>query len=192
MPHIPGERIVLREYRREDLPHMRAWTNDAEITEQLSDIFLFAHTLEMTESFLSSMLQGTGEMKGFVIADAATLDYIGQIDLHHLDWKNRSATVGMVIGRKELLGQGYGREAMRLMQRFVFHSLNMHRLELTVYEYNERAMRSYAACGFVEEGRLRGKQFRRGRYWDVVCMSMLQDEYERQTAAATQPGTGQR
>jgi len=140
MPYLTGDRIMLREYRMTDLPHIREWVNDPEITDNLSDIFLYPQTVENTEQFVNSMIQGSPNHKGFVIADKVTQDYIGQIDLVDIDWKNRTASLGIVIGKKPYLGQGYGSEAIRLLQELAFHSLNLHRLELMVYEFNERAL----------------------------------------------------
>lgn len=177
MPHIHGNRITLREYRMEDLPYIRQWVIDEEITGTLSGIFTFPHTLHETESFLKMTMEGKTGSKGFVIAEKDTLEYIGQIDLHKIDWQNRSAVLGIVIGRKELLGQGYGREAIELMKRFVFERLNLNRLELEVLDFNERAYRCYLGCGFKEEGRLRQKEFKNGRYSDIIIMSVLAEEF---------------
>jgi RimJ/RimL family protein N-acetyltransferase len=178
MPHLVGSRIVLREYRWEDLPHIRAWVNDHEITKNLNDIFLFPNTVYETENFLRSMIEGTAASKGFVISDKETLSYMGQIDLHQLDYRNRNAALGIVIGKKDCQGKGYGSEAITLLQRFVFHTLNLHRLELDVYEFNERAYHCYLKCGFREEGRMRQKLYRDGRYWDVIKMAILKEEFE--------------
>ncbi|CAM4492540.1 GNAT family N-acetyltransferase [Paenibacillus tarimensis] len=178
MPHLVGTRIILREYQWEDLPHIREWVNDYEITNNLHDVFLFPNTVYETESFLKKMIEGTSESKGFVIADKAALSYIGQIDLHHIDYRNRNAVLGIVIGKKDYWGMGYGQEAITLLEHFVFNTLNLNRLELDVYEYNERAYNSYLKCGFKEEGRMRQKLFRDGRYWDVIKMSILKKEYE--------------
>lgn len=161
-----------------DLTYIREWVNDPEITNTLSDIFLYPHTEHETESYLKMMVEGNAASKGFIIADRDSKEYIGQIDLHNIDWKNRNAVLGIVIGRKEYWGQGYGSEAIRLLLDFVFMSLNLHRLELEVYEYNDRAYRCYLKCGFQEEGRLRKKLYRNGKYWDVICMSILRSEYE--------------
>ncbi|NWL89013.1 MULTISPECIES: GNAT family N-acetyltransferase [unclassified Paenibacillus] len=177
MPHLIGDRIVLREYRKEDLPSIRNWVNDPDITDTLSTVFTFPQSEYDSESFLNMMMEGkSNSMRGFVIADKAALDYIGQIDLIRIDWQNRSASLGIVIGRKDLLGQGIGREAIHLLKQFVFQSLNLNRLELEVYDYNERAYRCYRSCGFQEEGRLRKKIFKNGSYHDVIMMSVLADE----------------
>ncbi|MFK4301305.1 RimJ/RimL family protein N-acetyltransferase [Paenibacillus sp. RC254] len=178
MPHMIGERIVLREYRQEDIPEIRKWVNDPDITCGLSDVFTYPHSQTNSEAYVQMMIDGNSEIKGFVIAHKDTLDYIGQLDLFKINWMNRHATLGIVIGRDDNLGKGYGREAIRLLQKFVFHTLNLNRLELEVYSYNERAYRCYLACGFKEEGRLRQKLFREGQYYDIIQMGILRSEYE--------------
>jgi RimJ/RimL family protein N-acetyltransferase len=49
---------------------------------------------------------------------------------------------------------------------------------LRVLGNNERAIRSYLACGFVEEGRLRSHVWSNGEYFDLVCMGVLKDEWQ--------------
>ncbi|WP_028562551.1 GNAT family N-acetyltransferase [Paenibacillus pinihumi] len=180
MPHLIGERIRLREYRREDLLPMREWVNDPVITESLSDTFLYPQTIQDTEAFIEGAMEGAGGHRGFIIAHRHTEDYIGQIDLFEIDWKNRVAELGLVIGSQVNQGRGYGTEAIRLLQRFVFQSLNLNRLQLEVYDYNRPALRCYEKCGFIEEGRLRQRQFRNGGYCDLILMAILREEYERQ------------
>lgn len=177
MPHLTGERIVLREYRMEDLPDIRKWVNDPDVVDCLSDVFLYPQTVKDTERFVTAMVEGTADSKGFVIAEKDTLAYIGQIDLHEIDWKNRKAVLGIVIGRKDLHSRGIGTEAIRLLLNFAFHTLNLHRVELEVLAFNERAMNSYRKAGFKEEGRLRQRFYRHGQYWDVVMMGILREEF---------------
>jgi RimJ/RimL family protein N-acetyltransferase len=107
MARIYGGRIMLREYQKEDLEYIRQWVNDPDVVNNLSDIFLYPHSLNQTENFLNSRLNDSGE-KGFVIANRKTGAYIGQIDLIQMDWKNRCATLGIVIGVAEKRGKGYG------------------------------------------------------------------------------------
>ncbi|MEC0240380.1 GNAT family protein [Paenibacillus dokdonensis] len=177
MPHIIGSRIILREYRKEDLESMRLWVNNPEITNNLSDVFLYPHSQNATESYLNSLLEGKTEQKGFVIADKETEEYIGQIDLFHIDWKNRSTEMGIVIGNPKLHNKGYGSEAIQLIQKFIFLQLNLNRLQLEVHDFNDRAKKCYLKCGFKEEGRLRQKHFSNGQYTDVVYMGILREEF---------------
>ncbi|WP_256757579.1 GNAT family N-acetyltransferase [Cohnella sp. WQ 127256] len=178
MSRLQGTHIMLREYRQDDLPWIREWVNDPEIVQHLSDIFLYPHALEATEAYLDAMLEGNSDSRGFVIADLSTEAYIGQVNLDSIDWKNRVARVGIVIGSSEQMGRGYGTEAMKLLISFAFLEMNLNRIELEVYDFNERAIRSYLACGFVQEGRLRERQYKKGRYWDVIQMGILKSDWK--------------
>lgn len=182
MPRVYGERIMLREYHKEDFTQMRKWVNDPEVVQYLSDIFLFPHTENDTEAFLNSVLLGNeNDSARFIIADKTTEAYLGQVDLIFIDWKNRVAEIGIVIGAEENRGRGVGTEALKLLQTFVFKSLNLNRLEIKVRDFNARAIRCYLKSGFLEEGRLRQNFFVNGKYHDTICLSMLRSEYEKVT-----------
>ncbi|RUS47203.1 GNAT family N-acetyltransferase [Cohnella sp. AR92] len=178
MPYLIGEKVMLREYRFEDLVPIRNWVNDPGIVESLSDIFLMPQTVEATESFLNMMMERKPDRAGFVIAHADTQLYIGQINLDSIDWKNRVGRIGVVIGNAAEQGQGYGKEAMTLLIDFAFQDLGLNRLELEVYDFNERGIRCYRSCGFREEGRFRERQFKKGRYVDVIAMGLLRSEWD--------------
>ncbi|THF79476.1 GNAT family N-acetyltransferase [Cohnella fermenti] len=178
MPYLIGEKVMLREYRYEDLVPIRGWVNDPDVVATLSDIFLMPQTLEATESFLQAMMERQPNRAGFVIAHADTQLYIGQINLDSIDWKNRVGRIGIVIGSVPEQGRGYGSEAMRLLIDYSFLDLGLNRLELEVYDFNERAIRCYRSCGFREEGRLREREYKRGRCVDVVAMGLLRSDWE--------------
>ncbi|MFN2157525.1 MAG: GNAT family N-acetyltransferase, partial [Anaerolineae bacterium] len=75
-------------------------------------------------------------------------------------------------------GKGYGSDAIRTLLRFAFDEMNLHRVQLTVYEDNARAIRAYEKCGFRHEGRLRDAVYRKGRYYDMLLMSVLSGELQ--------------
>lgn len=116
--------------------------------------------------------------KRFVIAHKETEEYIGQIDIYKIDWKNRTAELGIVIGFNDYLNKGYGSEAIKLSQEFVFDQMNLNRLQLDVSDFNERAYRCYLKCGFKEEGRLRHRYYNNGSYVDSIIMGILKEEYQ--------------
>ena len=109
---------------------------------------------------------------------------VGFADLSGFDWLARSAWVAIGIGEAEYRGRGLGTEAMRLLVRFAFEQLNLNRINLTVFSYNPRAMRSYEKCGFVYEGCQRQFLNRDGRRWDMVYMGLLKSDWQ----AAAQGG----
>jgi hypothetical protein len=58
-----------------------------------------------------------------------------------------------------------------------FGGLGLHRVGLTVFSFNERAIRSYRSVGFVVEGRAREAIWREGRWWDEIAMSILGSDW---------------
>ncbi len=104
----------------------------------------------------------------------ATDRLIGTCAFSQLDGDNGSALFHITIGEKDAWGHGYGTEATRLMVDHAFGSLGLHRVALSVFAFNERAIRSYRRVGFVVEGRSREAIWRDGRWWDE-----LHDEHPR-------------
>ena len=113
----------------------------------------------------------------FAIHTLADDRLIGIIDVEVTQWVNGDAYVGIGIGERDDWGKGYGTDAMRVMLRYAFRQLNLHRVSLTVFEYNPRAIRSYEKAGFVVEGRLRNWLNREGRRWDMIHMGILKEEW---------------
>ena len=107
-------------------------------------------------------------------------DFIGIVRNSHdeIDKANRSIRVGADIVR-ELRGQGYGRKVYRLLKKYCFDYLNMHRVWLAVLDTNEAGRRLYESEGFEVEGRYREAIFRDGKYHDYILMSILEQQYRR-------------
>jgi RimJ/RimL family protein N-acetyltransferase len=115
--------------------------------------------------------------------------HIGNIGLHNGSPEDRTIDLGIMIGEKELWGKGYGTDALLTLARFAFEEMNLNRIGLDVYAFNERAIASYAKAGFVEEGRRRQDIYKDGAYTDVVMMSLLREDWERQQRAGQAAAT---
>ena len=177
MPKLVGKRVMLREYRQEDLPEIRKWVNEPESTQFLSTTFWPPQTIVDTQEFLDRMLAGSHKGCYFVIAHREDESYIGQLDLFRLDWKLRCGELGIIIGAETDRGRGYGSEALELMLRYAFLTLGLERVELTVDMGNARAKQCYGKAGFVLEGVKRHAYYREGEFCNVGIMSMLRDEW---------------
>ena len=136
-------------------------------------------TREWIEKHLDSLLSNEFEIR--------TIDgdqVIGSLGLGGDMLIHSEAFVGIGIGESEFWGKGYGTEAMLLILRYAFMELNLQRVSLDVFDYNQRAIRSYEKAGFKLEGRQRGMLLREGKRWDLVYMGLLREEWLAQTNAA--------
>jgi RimJ/RimL family protein N-acetyltransferase len=196
-PFLIGTKIYLRPVEREDARQCVAWFNHPEITRTL-----LTHrpiNLRAEEQFIDKALQNERDLV-LGIATLASDRLIGVTGLKDIDYRNRHAGFGITIGEKEEWGKGYGTEATRLVVAHAFETLNLNRVWLHVYEYNERGIRSYEKVGFQKEGILRQETYREGRYWDTIVMAILREEWdarrvgqisaERSALSASRSGAG--
>ena len=79
--------------------------------------------------------------------------------------------------KEEYLSKGYGTEAIRVLLDYGFNYMNLHSIKLTVFAFNERALRCYKKCGFKETGRNRENRFINGKYYDTILMDILAEEF---------------
>lgn len=88
----------------------------------------------------------------------------------------QKAVLGYGIA-KELEGKGYMSEAVRAAVRFAFDDLDLHRLEACYAPANERSGNLLKACGFQEEGVIRGMLMINGVWTDHVMASILNPDW---------------
>jgi RimJ/RimL family protein N-acetyltransferase len=104
---------------------------------------------------------------------------VGFVIFKNIQFVHRSAEIGVRIGMEAERGKGYGTRALRLAVNYAWNHLNLHRLSLTVFAHNSRAIASYRAAGFLEEGRLKDAAFIDGEWIDVVPMAALNPQAAR-------------
>lgn len=172
---LRGERVILRSVEKDDLKKLHDLRSNVEL-EMLAGGAWEPRPLAAYEKDFEKSLDSQ-EKGDFVIEVDGNV--IGEIGLH--DWRNRragSASFGVSILDPNYLGKGYGREAINLLLDWSFRIMNYRRIHLQTLASNERAVRCYRSCGFVEEGRLRQDEYYNGAYDDVLVMGILREEWE--------------
>jgi len=133
---------------------------------------------KMKEWFEKDLEDSSPTFISFSIRTLVEDRLIGFVAFDEIKWVARDAWVAIGIGEREFWSKGYGSDAMRLMLRYGFLELNLNRVSLGVFSANPRAVRSYEKCGFVHEGRIRDFNLRDGKYWDLLQMGILREEWE--------------
>jgi RimJ/RimL family protein N-acetyltransferase len=173
---IPGRLVVLRRHRAENLRAFTRWYADHDVA-RLTRYQVSPLSNDEVQRFFYARIMGS-EFLAMAIHVRDTDRLIGTCAFSQLDGDHGSTLYHITVGERDAWGKGYGTEATELMLAHAFTRLALHRVALTVFEFNSRAIRSYEKCGFVVEGRARQAIFRDGQFWDEIHMSILADEWE--------------
>ncbi|WMM26226.1 GNAT family protein [Tissierella sp. MB52-C2] len=171
-----SDRIILRKMTSEDTELYHQWRNDIEVMQSTAPL-LDVYNIKETEEFVTHVILGSHFSKSYIIVEKKSKKPIGVTSLINIDYKNRNAECIIDIGDKEAWGKGYGAEAMKLLLDFSFLEMNLHRIFLRVFSFNDRAIKLYEKLGFQQEGKLRETIFRGGQWHDILHMSILENEY---------------
>jgi RimJ/RimL family protein N-acetyltransferase len=172
---LEGKLVNLRPLEPDDLDREFQWVNDREVTRYLSMRYPMAKAEE--ERWLNSRPANDFANTALAIETKDGV-HIGNIGLHDGQPENRRASLGIMIGDKDFWSNGYGTDAIITLLRFGFHEMNLNRVWLHAYDFNERAIACYKKCGFVVEGTLRQNAYQEGRYIDTITMGILRSEFE--------------
>lgn len=177
IPFLQGHQIHVRGLSVQDANGpMSQWTNDREVTRTLyrgaypSDSGTVAQEIEAS--------RGSATDIEFAVIETDSLRHVGVVGIHGLNWVARHCEFRILMGERDVWGQGYGTEATQLMVVYAFEVLNMAKVWLGVVKDNPGAVRCYEKAGFVREGVLRDEVYRNSRYYDVIRMSILRSEYD--------------
>ena len=170
---IEGKLVRLRPMTPADYPAMLTFKNDVEIELLGGGAPPRPQTLAEVTEFFDNLAKDRGQLNFAIEADGR---FIGDCGLHGFDQRSGVAELGIGIGDRAYWGRGYGREAVALLVDWGFRMHNLRKIWLTVYASNERAIRSYQAAGFVEEGRQREHAWSSGGYEDLVLMATFRDQ----------------
>lgn len=102
---------------------------------------------------------------------------IGTISGMFIDTRNRNMMLGLGISAPTERGKGYGRQAIELFVDFAFLEMNMHRVYLGCFTFNEKAARLYERIGFRPEGVNRSFVYRNGNYYDEFTFGVTKKEW---------------
>ncbi len=151
------------------------WANDEKVTEFMVT-GLFPSTTPGMEQLYAETCQSDRNVV-LAIVDRSENRTIGLTGLYDINAQARHAEFRILIGEPSYWSKGIGSACAEAILRYAFERLNFNKIWLGVNESNTAALQSYQNTGFVEEGRLRSEVFRNSRYYDVIRMSVLAEEF---------------
>lgn len=174
---LRGEKVYLDAWTKDDVPTVTRWYANTEFSRLLDTSPARARTQKYPEEWMDEA-DKSDRMYSFAIRTCADDKLIGLVELEGIIWQHGSGWIGIGIGEPEYWGGGYGREAMELLLRFAFWEINLHRVQLSVFAYNVRAIALYEKLGFVREGVQREFVHRDGERHDMILYGLLRREWE--------------
>jgi len=174
-----GEKVYLQSmdaglYDNEYLDWVN-WVNDDEIVDNMTTLYL-----PTTEEALRDYIKvntNKHNIAFFAIRLKENNDFIGTIKLGPIDWVNRKAYYGRLIGNKSCIGKGIGTEVVRLILRYGFKRLNLHWIGTGNFPNNIASIKSNEKAGLKKVAAIPNQIWSKGKYVDCVIMGITSEEY---------------
>lgn len=172
---IIGKSIYLSPFSEDDYISFTEWINDYETSKYL-DQYSKIFTLEDEKDFVE---RARKDDKVYLsIVKLSNDELIGNISLMNIDHINKTATLGIMIGKNDEREKGYGTEAINLLLDYAFNHLNLNNIMLELLDTNERAKKCYLKCGFKELGVRKQSHYLEGIYHDSIYMQILKEDFK--------------
>ncbi len=174
--NIKGKIITLRAIELQDLPLLHKWANDPVTQDGIGEIH-FPSSMDFHQQWFQNLK--TDRLNQRLLVETAEHGVIGISSIMNIDWRNRHAWHGLVLGEANYRGKGYGVDAIMATMRYAFDELNLERLDGAMIEYNQASIATYCGkrLGWKEEGRRRNYLYRKGRFWDQIIVGITQKDY---------------
>ncbi|AGN13670.1 TPA: GNAT family N-acetyltransferase [Legionella pneumophila] len=150
------------------------WLTDPEVNRYLETRWV-PQNMESIRCFVSRMIEDPSNYL-FGIRELKSEQHIGNIKLGPINPEHAYADVSYFIGDKRAWGKGFATEAIKLITRFGFERLNLHRLQARLYSSNIGSARALEKAGYQLEAVFK-KQLRLVSDWeDNLCYSIFKEQ----------------
>lgn len=172
---LVGNGVELRRHARENYPLYARWYADEEIW-RLTSWAAEPLQREAVERLFEDR-EKSSQDDSFAIHREGEEEPLGVISLTNINKAKASANLSVIVGDEKDRDKGLGTEAIRVILRYAFEDLGLQRVGLSVFEFNESAIKAYEKLGFKREGRMQQAIQRDGRLYDAILMRVLVSEW---------------
>jgi UDP-4-amino-4,6-dideoxy-N-acetyl-beta-L-altrosamine N-acetyltransferase len=169
--------ISLRDVAPGDQEAIRVWRNHPEVRKHMYT----DHEISPDEhrAWFLRILRDPACKYWIIVCDG---EDVGLLYLYDIDTTNRRCYWGFYTADPGVRGKGVGSFAEFSVLRFVFDHLQLQKLCGEVLASNQTVLNMHKKFGFVQEGLLRRHVLKDGRFADVVCISILREEWDAKKA----------
>ncbi|MER7769456.1 GNAT family protein [Kitasatospora sp. NPDC096140] len=173
---LQGTHITLRARHEADVPVLQTELHDDVATRSRADSRPWRPLPPGSAQSPYAVTGPSDEAACFSVVDTASGELAGEALLWGIDAHNRSAHLGLAL-RPGHRGRGFATDVVRVLCRYGFVVLGLHRLQLETLADNTPMIRAATGAGFTAEGRLRGAAWACGEFVDQVVLGLLAEEW---------------
>lgn len=171
---LKDEKLQIRAIEESDAQGLLEMINDKETEDWVIGWSFPVSKHDQLQWIMNTKNQG-GNVK---LAIDSGKGFLGLISLTNLDFKNRTGALGIKL-RKCARGNGYAKGAMKMLIKYCFEELNLNCLTAVVLFDNASSNALFTSLGFVKEGVLRSRIFKRDKYMDLISYSYTRGDYDK-------------
>ena len=175
-PFIEGEIIDLVATNSKWANLIGRWMNDPEVRHYSRNAWPLTIE-EIKKWFEPSSDDSLKDFVVFTIYHKKDKRPIGSVGFNHINWLNRNANVFGSIGEKEYWGREIIVEASKLLIKYGFTELNLHKIYAGVFTPNKRSLRAAEKIGFKKEAVLKEEVYIDGEYVDAHKFALLKKDW---------------
>ena len=169
---LRGKKVILRPRHIDDVPRLARWINDPDVRKNIMTQFPLAEHDER------AWVERKSDDKEVLLSiDTIEGRHIGTMGLHRINWIDRTAVSGALIGEKDCWRKGYGTDAKMTLLAYAFLTLGLRKICSEAIEYNAGSLGFNAKCGYKQEGIRKKQIFREGKCWDVVLTAVFAEDW---------------
>ncbi len=178
---VKTKRLILKDHSLENAVIYNQWWNDQELMDLDGDDPPpeKPETLEESSQFLQKWIKQNSDNNqiNYAVHMCGNDELIGYGQISRIDTFNRHCTLGIMIGRKDLWGQGYGYEILEAVINYCFIDLNLNRIATKIFSFNQRSINLFKKLDFTHEGTERKKILKYNQYFDDLDFGLLRSEW---------------
>jgi RimJ/RimL family protein N-acetyltransferase len=166
--------VAIRRARPDDVDFLVGLLTHEEVAP-----FLAAVRPTSAEDVLALVRRSDQEPEAFgVFVFEVDGERAGTVEFELVNRRSSIASLGGLAVHPRFRGRRVGDEAARLVQHHLLLDLGIHRLQLEIYAFNQRALAHAERVGYVREGVRRKAYRRRGGWVDGVLFGLVQEDLE--------------
>ncbi|MFN3994964.1 MAG: GNAT family N-acetyltransferase [bacterium] len=175
---LKGKNVFLTPIERHNLVSFHQWLKELDNFFYFSEYFITPPTLDEIEIWYNSLINNN-KNKVFIINHNETKVSLGMIELSKIDWKNRNAYIGILIGSKNYRKRGFATESLKILINLAFQYWNLHKLYALIVDNNLPSIKLFEKMNFTKEAVLIQNYFVDNEYHNQFLYSLLRSDYEK-------------